>query len=66
LDETASGNTRELEDLLDRASYEMTSARAAGLGDIDALRSALRRLSKLVGDADALAQSVNAQRREEE
>ena len=57
-------NTAELEALLDRASYQLTSARAAGLTNIDDLREALKRVRALMQDADALASSVEATRRD--
>lgn len=53
----------ELEALLDEASYLLTSARTSGLGDTDALRAALKRIRAIAGDADALAASIDAERR---
>jgi hypothetical protein len=53
----------ELEGLLDQASYLLTTARSAGLDDIDKLRATLKRIRALVGDADALAASVEGERR---
>jgi hypothetical protein len=55
----------ELDGLLDQASYVLTTARTAGLEDTERLRAALKRIRSLVGDADALAASVEAERREE-
>ncbi|MGH2752076.1 MAG: hypothetical protein ACRDK3_14570 [Actinomycetota bacterium] len=55
--------TTELDALLDEASYLLTSARASGLGDTDALRNALKKIRAVVGDADALAASIDAERR---
>ena len=53
----------ELEGLLDQASYLLTTARSAGLDDIDKLRATLKRIRALAGDADALAASVEGERR---
>lgn len=53
----------ELDGLLDQASYLLTTARTAGLGEPEKLRTTLRRLRSVVGDADALASSVEAERR---
>jgi hypothetical protein len=53
----------ELDGLLDQASYLLTTARSAGLDDIDKLRATLKRIRALVGDADALAASVEGERR---
>jgi hypothetical protein len=53
----------ELDGLLDQASYLLTTARGAGLDDIDKLRATLKRIRVLVGDADALASSVEGERR---
>jgi hypothetical protein len=53
----------ELDGLLDQASYLLTTARGAGLDDIEKLRVALKRIRALVGDADALASSVESERR---
>jgi hypothetical protein len=57
-------NTAELEALLDQASYQLTSARTAGLTNIDDLREALKKVRALMQDADALASSVEAARRD--
>ena len=54
----------ELAALLDAVSYELSSARAAGLGQVDQLRAALKQARKLVADADALAAAVAVERRE--
>ena len=61
-----SDKVAELDELLDRASYTLTSARTAGLDRTSELRAALKRLRGLVADADALAASVDAERREAE
>jgi hypothetical protein len=53
----------ELSGLLDQASYLLTTARSAGLDDIEKLRATLKRIRALVGDADALASSVEGERR---
>jgi hypothetical protein len=53
----------ELDGLLDQASYLLTTARTAGLANTEKLRLTLRRLRSVVGDADALASSVEAERR---
>jgi hypothetical protein len=53
----------ELDGLLDQASYLLTTARSAGLEDIEKLRATLKRIRALVGDADALAASVEGERR---
>jgi hypothetical protein len=55
----------ELSDLLDKVSYELSSARAAGVGRPEELRAALKRARELVADADALAAAVGARRRDE-
>lgn len=54
----------ELARLLDEISYEVTAARSAGLGRVDDLRAALRRARDLVAQADALASSLLAARRD--
>jgi hypothetical protein len=41
----------------------LTTARSAGLDDIEKLRATLKRIRALVGDADALASSVEGERR---
>jgi hypothetical protein len=56
----------ELDGLLDQASYLLTTARTAGLEDPERLRTTLKRLRSVVGDADALASSVEAERRAED
>jgi hypothetical protein len=53
----------ELDGLLDQASYLLTTARSAGLDDTEKLRATLKRIRALVGDADALAASVEGERR---
>lgn len=58
-------DTAELEALLDRASYLLTSARTAGLANADELREALKRIRGLMQDADALASSVEAAQRDD-
>jgi hypothetical protein len=58
-------NTAELEALLDKASYLLTSARTAGLANTDELREALKRIRALIQDADALASSVEAAQRDD-
>jgi hypothetical protein len=55
----------ELAELLDRVSFELSSARAAGIGRPEELRAALKRARNLVADADALASAVDARRRGE-
>lgn len=55
---------QELENILDEISYELTSARTAGLGRPDALRASLRRARDLVSSADALAGAVAAAQRD--
>ena len=55
----------ELSDLLDKVSFELSSARAAGIGRPEELRAALKRARNLVADADALASAVDARRRGE-
>lgn len=57
---------QELEGILDEISYELTSARAAGLERPDRLRTSLRRARDLVSDADSLASAVAAAQREAE
>ncbi|CAN5487874.1 hypothetical protein BH20ACT23_BH20ACT23_17080 [soil metagenome] len=54
----------ELGGLLDQASYLLTTARTAGLEDTEKLRATLKRIRALVGDADALAASIESERRE--
>jgi len=56
----------ELDGLLDQASYLLTTARTAGLEDTERLRATLKRIRSVVGDADALAASVEAERRAED
>jgi hypothetical protein len=56
-------HAEELDGLLDQASYLLTTARSAGLDDIEKLRATLKRIRALVGDADALAASVEGERR---
>ena len=53
----------ELSGLLDQASYLLTTARTAGVEDPEKLRATLKRLRAVVGDADALAASIEAERR---
>ena len=53
----------EFADLLDRVSFELSSARAAGIGRPEELRAALKRARNLVADADALASAADAKRR---
>jgi hypothetical protein len=53
----------EMEALLDQASYLLTTARGAGVDDIEKLRATLKRIRALVGDADALASSIEGERR---
>jgi hypothetical protein len=55
----------EFADLLDRVSFELSSARAAGIGRPDEVRAALKRARNLVADADALASEADARRRSE-
>ena len=59
-------HSAELDGLLDQASYLLTTARTAGLADTEKLRLTLRRLRSVVGDADALASSVEAEQRAED
>lgn len=61
-----SSHKQELEGILDEISYELTSARTAGLDRPDALRASLRRARDLVADADSLASTVAAAQRDEE
>jgi hypothetical protein len=56
----------ELNGLLDQASYLLTTARTAGLSDAENLRRSLKRIAAVLGDADALAASVEAERRAED
>ena len=63
---TPNDHAVELDGLLDQASYLLTTARTAGLADTEKLRRTLRRLRFVVGDADALASSVEAERRAED
>ena len=56
---------QELAELLDRVSYELSSARAFGLGRPDELRAALKKARELVADADSLAAAVGAAQREQ-
>lgn len=55
----------ELEALLDRASYLLTSARSAGLADTEKLRESLKGIRSVIQDADALVASVEAASRED-
>ncbi len=57
---------RELAGLLDEVAYELTQARAAGLGQPEAMRAALKRVQDLIGQADALVSSDAAARRNDE
>lgn len=54
----------EIEELLDAVSYEVTSARAAGLGRPEELRTALKRARELLADADSIASHVAVARNE--
>jgi hypothetical protein len=56
----------ELADILERVSFELSSARAAGIGRPEELRAALKKARVLISDADALASAVAASRREVE
>jgi hypothetical protein len=56
----------ELNGLLDQASYLLTTARTAGLSETENLRGALKRIRAVLGDADALASSVEAEQRAED
>jgi hypothetical protein len=56
--------TEELLGLLEQVGYELSAARAAGLDDAARLRTALKRARSLIVDAEALTQSVEAERRE--
>ena len=58
-------HAEEFADLLDRVSFELSSARAAGIGRPDEVRAALKRARNLVADADALASEADARRRDE-
>ena len=53
----------ELEGLLDDLSYQVTAARSAGLGRPEDLRRALRRMTKLISELDAVAVTELAGRR---
>lgn len=57
---------QELVELLDEVAYELTQARAAGLGQPDAMRAALKRVQDLIAQADALVSSDAAARRNNE
>jgi hypothetical protein len=56
---------RELEDLLDDLSYQVTAARAAGLRNPEDLRRTLRRMTKLIAELDAVAVTEMAARRDQ-
>lgn len=56
-------NEAEFESLLETASYLLTSARTSGLDKTEELRTTLKRLRDVVGEADALASSVDMERR---
>jgi hypothetical protein len=56
----------ELGSLLDEVSFQITSARWAGLDRVEELRASLKRARDLIADADALAAGVAADRRERE
>lgn len=56
----------ELSQLLERASYQITTARGAGLGQIGELRAALKRAREALADAESLAADVDVRRRERE
>ena len=56
----------ELDSLLDQASYLLTSARTSGLAEAGELRVVLKRLREVIGAADALASSAEAERRSED
>jgi hypothetical protein len=58
---TARGN--ELERLLDELTYQVTAVRTAGMGRPDAVRSAIKRIGKLLADIDSLAVTELAERR---
>lgn len=55
---------RELEGLLDDLSYQVTAARTAGLDRPDDLRRALKRMTALLSNLDAVAVTVIAERRD--
>ena len=54
---------RELSDLLEEASFQITAARAAGLERVDDLRSAMKKAREVLADADGLAADVAVVRR---
>ena len=56
----------ELDSFLDQASYLLTSARTSGLAEAGELRAVLKRLREVIGAADALASSAEAERRSED
>ena len=56
----------ELERLLDDVTYDITTARSAGLTDVDSLRGALKRAKQRIDAADALAGDVAVKRRRSE
>lgn len=56
--------TAEIDELLDAVSYEVTSARAAGLSRPEELRTALKRARDLLTDADSIASHVAVARNE--
>lgn len=52
---------QEFEAVFDRVSYELSSARAAGLDRPEEARAALKRARELVTDAEMLAASMFAE-----
>jgi hypothetical protein len=52
----------ELDAMFESISYELTTARTAGVADPEALRVSLRRIRGLVAEADSLAGHVVAER----
>lgn len=56
--------SEEFEKLLEDLSFAITSARAAGSDDVEALREIVKRIRDLAADLDALSVSVVAERRE--
>lgn len=60
----SSDRSREFEKIFDDLTYELSSARAAGLERPDEARAALKRARDLIADADTLAAIVLAQQSE--
>jgi hypothetical protein len=56
---------KELDQLLDELSYQVTAARSAGVNRPQELRRAVRSIGKLAADIDALAVTEVASRQNE-